>query len=97
MRNMWRKQGETQLPNTLGNPNPTYAPNDPAKSENKPFEQTTKQPNTQVGSAQLSTAGRVAPDGPEPLDREVRPNTARVNPAGGEELHNGVAVDIHGV
>ena len=52
---------------------------DPAPYEES-FDQSTRLPDTPVGSAQLSTAGRVVPDRPGPLDREVRPNKARSNP-----------------
>ena len=53
---------ETDNVNKLGNPTPTLPPYDPAQSEDGPCDLTTKQPNTTVGSGQLSTTGRLAPD-----------------------------------
>ena len=76
---------ETCHVNKLGNPTRTLPPHDPAQSENEPCDLTTKQPNTPVGSAQLSTRGRVAPDWPGPMNGEVRPDRARSYPACGEE------------
>ena len=48
--------------NKLGNPTPTLPPYDPAQSEDGLCDLTTKKPDTPVGSAQLSTTGRLAPD-----------------------------------
>ena len=74
---------ETEYMNKLGNPPPTLPPDD----------LTTKQPDTPVGYAQLSTAEWVAPDQQGPLDREVRPDRARSNTTSGEELRDGAIVD----
>ena len=50
-----------------------------------------------MGSAQLITAERLAPDLQGPLDRKVRPDRARNNAASGEELQDGAVVDNPGV
>ena len=72
-----------------GNPTSICPQNDPAKSEDEPCEQT-QQPDTQGRSGQLSTAGRRAPDDPEPQNREVRPDTQIAIPTGSEEAQDGL-------
>ena len=88
---------ETDNVNKLGNPTPTLPPYDPAQSEDGLCDLTIKQPNTTVGSGQLSTTGRVAPDWPGPLNGALRSDRARDNPYCGKEPWDGAAVDNLGV
>ena len=85
---------ETDDGNKLGNPTPTLPQDDPTQSEQGSCDLITKQPNTPVGTAQLSTTERVAPDRQGPLDGEVRPDRAKSNTARGEEPRDGAVVDF---
>ena len=88
---------ETNDVGKLRNPTPTLPPCDPAQSEHGPCDLTTKEPDTSVGSEQLSTAGRLAPEGPGPWYRAVRPDRAREEPTCSGEPRDGTAADNHGV
>ena len=88
---------ETDDGNKLGNPTPTLPQDDPTQSEQGSCDLITKQPNTPVGTAQLSTTERVAPDRQGPLDGEVRPDRARRKTARGEDLQDRAFVDNLGV